>query len=311
MAYVRNSNVGSIEDGCPSFLEWLEEKGIDYSEYGYDLKELRKSKRVPKVFEEAQYISWKDHLKMQAVFAEQVDSSVSKTINLPKSATVKDVMDAYVLAYDLGIKSTTVYRDGSKVQILEKAQAAVRQDEPLRPKTIITVPAPVRPDNLKCDIHTVSVRGEKWKVLAGLMHGRPYEVFCFPEDQIELPPSKTEGVLTRNGGGRYKLEIPYGDDQLVIKNIASLLVSDEHRMVTRLLSTSLRHGAPLPAVVSQLAKCDGDVTTFSKALLRVLRKYISDEEYLAVSACQSCGSKTLVMEDGCHRCADCGFSGCV
>ncbi len=74
MAYVRNSNIGTITDGCPSFLVWLEGKGIDYSEYGYNLKELRRSKRVPKYFEEAQDIPWQSHLAMQAVFAEQVDS---------------------------------------------------------------------------------------------------------------------------------------------------------------------------------------------------------------------------------------------
>ncbi len=310
MAYQRNSNIGTIIDGCPSFVNWLTTKSIDFAEHVYSLKELRRHKRVPRVFEEAQDISWHDHLRMQAVFAEQVDSSVSKTINLASTAKIKDIRDAYIEAYDLGIKSTTVYRDGSKIQVLENMQGAIRQDESLRPKTIITMPAPKRPDNLDCDIHTVSVKGERWKVLAGLLHGRPYEVFCFPEDQIEIPPSKTEGILVRNGGGRYRLELSYGDDHLVIKNVASLLLTDEHRMVTRLLSTSLRHGAPLATIVSQLAKCDGEVTTFSKALLRVLRKYVTDAEYLATSACQECGSKDLVLQEGCLKCRECGYSGC-
>lgn len=310
MAYLRNSNVGTIMDGCPSFIKWLEEKDIDYSEHNFSLKELRRHKRVPKVFEEAQEISWQDHLKMQAIFAEQVDSSVSKTINLPNNAKVKDIMEAYIEAYDMGIKSTTVYRDGSKVQVLETMQGAIRHEEELRPKTIISMPAPRRPDEMPCDIHTVSVKGEKWKVLVGLMHGRPYETFCFPEDQIELPPTKTEGTLIRNGGGKYKLVIPYGDDNLVIRDVASFLLTDEHRMITRLLSTSLRHGAPLNAIVSQLSKCDGEVTAFSKAIMRVIRKYISDEEYLATAACQQCGSKNLILQEGCLKCSDCNFSGC-
>lgn len=310
MAYQRNSNVGTIVDGCPAFIEWMTDKGVNFADYNYSLKELRKHKRVPKVFEEAQDIPWKAHLEMQAVFAEQVDSSVSKTINLPHKATVKDIMEAYVEAYDKGIKSTTVYRDGSKIQVLETMQGAVRQEEELRPKTIISMPAPRRPDTMDCDIHTVSVKGEKWKVLVGLLHGRPYETFAFPEDQIELPPSKAEGILIRNGGGKYKLEIPYGDDKLLIKDVASFLLTDEHRMITRLLSTSLRHGAPLNALVSQLSKCDGEVTAFSKALMRVLRKYISDEEYLATAACQQCGSKNLVLQEGCLKCNDCGMSGC-
>lgn len=309
MAYQRNSNVGTIMDGCPSFHLWLKEKEIDYSQYNYNLKELRKHKRVPKFFEEAQDVSWQDHLAMQATFAEQVDSSVSKTINLPSNATVDDIMGAYVGAYDLNIKSTAVYRDGSKTQILETLKNYAKNSD-ARPQTIVTIQAPTRPDDLQCHIHAVSVRGDKWKVLVGLLHGKPYEVFCFPEEQISIPASKTEGILQRNGHGRYNLVIGTGEDAWTIKNVAHLLFSDEHRMITRLLSTSMRHGAPLNALLSQLSKCDGDVTTFSKAILRVLKKYVSDEEYLEASKCRSCGSKQLVMEQGCLQCKDCGFSGC-
>jgi ribonucleoside-diphosphate reductase alpha chain len=309
MAYVRNSNIGTIMDGCPSFLEWLEERGIDFGEYNNDFKELKKHKRVPKYFEQAQDISWQDHLAMQAIFAEQVDSSVSKTINLPSEATVDDIMGAYIGAFDMNIKSTTVYRDGSKTQILETLKNPSKNIE-ARPQTVVTMKAPKRPDDLDCDINTVSVKGEKWKVLVGLLHGRPYEVFCFPEEHIEISPSRHNGTLQRNGHGRYNLVIGSGDDTWTIKNVAQLLLNDEHRMITRLLSTGLRHGAPLNAIVSQLTKCDGEVTAFSKAMLRVLKKYITDEEYLEVSRCRSCQSKNLVMESGCLKCADCGFSGC-
>ncbi len=309
MSYIRNSNVGTITDGCPSFLLWLKEKEIDYSEYGYNFKELRRHKRVPKYFEEAQDISWKDHLAMQAVFAEQVDSSVSKTINLPSEATVEDILGAYIGAYDLNIKSTAVYRDGSKTQVLENLKNYAKNNE-ARPQTVVTMQAPLRPDDLDCDIHSVSVKGEKWKLLVGLLHGRPYEIFCFPEEQISIPASRTKGLLQRNGHGKYNLVIGEGEDAWAIKNVAHLLFSDEHRMITRLLSTGLRHGAPLNALASQLTKCDGDVTTFSKAILRVLKKYITDAEYLEVSTCLSCGSSELIMEQGCLQCKDCGYSGC-
>jgi len=309
MAYMRNSNIGTIMDGCPSFADWLKSKDINYGDYKFNLKELRKSKRVPKVFEEAQEISWNDHLQMQAVFADQIDSSVSKTINLPNSATVEDIMQAYVGAYDMGIKSTAVYRDGSKTQILETLKNTAKSSS-ARPPTIITIGAPKRPEDLTCDIHAVSVKGDKWKVLVGLLHGKPYEIFCFPEEQIQIPSSKNKGDLRRGGNGRYDLVIGSGEDAWVIKDIAKHLLNDEHRMITRLLSTSLRHGAPLSALVDQLSKCDGDITTFSKAMLRVLRKYISEEEILAVSKCSACGGSNLTMQEGCSKCADCGSSAC-
>ena len=122
-----------------------------------------------------------------------------------------------------------------------------------------------------------------------------------------------KGVRNNGDYGSFNiLYITYTASRIAwtIKNVAHLLLNDEHRMITRLLSTSLRHGAPLNALVSQLTKCDGEVTAFSKAILRVLKKYITDEEYLEVSRCRSCQSKNLVMESGCLKCADCSYSAC-
>ena len=55
------------------------------------------------------------HVKMQAIWQKYVDSSISKTINLPSTATVEDVQNAYMLAWELGCKGTTVYRDGCRI----------------------------------------------------------------------------------------------------------------------------------------------------------------------------------------------------
>ena len=304
MCFLRNSRVGSFLDGSPAFITWLHDNGIDYGEYEYDLEKLKESVSVPDYFEEAHKINWRDHIRMQAVFAKYVDSSVSKTINLPNDATIEDVVEAYTMAYKLGIKSTTVYRDGSKKQILEKI---VKSSNDKRPVDIIRAHAPKRPKELECDIYHTSVKGEKWTVLVGLLDDIPYEVFCAPQDNFEIASKYKKGLLVKNGKGSYYLDT--GDFKL--KNISSYLKTDEHRVITRLLSTCLRHGVPMAFLLDQLAKTDGTVVDFSKAINRVLKKY-GDASALhnGGQKCEKCGSTNVVLNGGCPSCLDCSYSKC-
>lgn len=306
MCFMRNSRVGSFQDGSPMFVKWLNENDINYKDYDFDMRKLRMNKKikVPDYFEEAHEIPWIDHLKMQAVFAKYIDASVSKTINLPSEATVEDVVDAYIMAYKLGIKSTTVYRDKSKQQILEHIS---EESEQTRPNEIMRTLAPKRPDSLPCDIYHTTVKGDTWTVLVGIMDDKPYEVFCAPQDSFELSPKYKNGTIVKNGGGNYHLDM--GDFKL--KNISGYLKNDEHRVITRLISTCLRHGVPMPFISDQLAKADGTIVDFSKAILRVLKKY-DDPCGLDKKGqvCSNCGSTNVVLNNGCPECLDCGISKC-
>ncbi|MBN2367950.1 adenosylcobalamin-dependent ribonucleoside-diphosphate reductase [Candidatus Woesearchaeota archaeon] len=68
---------------------------------------------VKRVFVTAHKISPEWHIKMQAVFQKYIDNAISKTINFPKSATIEEIRKAFMMAYDMGCRGITVYRDGS------------------------------------------------------------------------------------------------------------------------------------------------------------------------------------------------------
>jgi ribonucleoside-diphosphate reductase alpha chain len=85
-----------------------------------DLTDEKIGEAIGRAWMPARQVSVEGHVKMQAVFQRFSDSAVSKTINLPESATAKDVEKAYLLSYELGCKGITIYRDRSRpTQVLE------------------------------------------------------------------------------------------------------------------------------------------------------------------------------------------------
>jgi ribonucleoside-diphosphate reductase alpha chain len=131
---------------------------------------------VQELFVTSGEISAQWHIKMQAAFQAYCDNAVSKTINFANSATVEDITEAYLLAYDLNCKGLTVYRDGSReVQVLNKGNTNMiqktQEDEPMeiRPRKRPQVMAGISSGfQSACSKFYVTVNG----------NGEPFEVFC-------------------------------------------------------------------------------------------------------------------------------------
>ncbi|MCH7800953.1 MAG: TSCPD domain-containing protein, partial [Chloroflexi bacterium] len=125
----------------------------------------------PAIFRTSMTISPEAHVRMQAVWQNHVTNSVSKTINLPNSATIEDVKDAYMLAWETGCKAVTVYRDGSKsMQVLETGAETSRDENDTSERKEVLVPRQ-RP---------TSVIGVTDRIRTG--HGNMYVNITFDED---------------------------------------------------------------------------------------------------------------------------------
>ncbi len=239
-------------------------------------------------------IDWKKRVDVQSIIQKYTSHSISSTINLPNDVTKEEVAEIYIHSYDKGLKGVTVYRDGCRTGVLVT--------ETTKPNDKFEYhDAPKRPDCLPVDIHTTVSKGVKWNVIVGLFNSKPYEVFAIPHFTNE-----TELELCKIKRGRYDL---LKDGETYSEDITSQ-ITDEQDVLTRMVSTALRHGADITFIVEQLNKSHGDITSFSKAIARTLKKYIDEKKMVSRAACTECGSTNLVFEEGCLMCKDCGSSKC-
>lgn len=243
-----------------------------------------------------------EHVDTMKVIARYIDSAMSKTVNLPSDYSYEDFKDLYMKMYETHfIKGGTTYRAGTMATVL-----ASKDEKKDNTESIVKTSAPKRPKELDCDINHVSVLGDKWVVVVGLLHGEPYEVFAFKSHNLQLPTRYKTGKLIRVKSGKYDLVL---EDDFVLNDVKTHFKSDEQEALTRMISTSLRHGVDVTFVVQQLMKSEGTIVSFSKAIARTLKKYAKDVEDAGVS-CQSCGSEKVSMQEGCFVCMDCGSSKC-
>ena len=306
----------------PDFVDQLGDKWQEYTVYHHwfkkwmDVTGKSDPKESPYWGGTANDIDWVKSVDIQAAAQRWIDHSISKTCNLPNSATRETVNDVYMRAWKEGCKGFTVYRDGCRTGVListeEKKEA---------PKTAADF-HPKRPKELPCDIHRVNIKDESgksqsWMVLVGLNDGVPYEVFSGLADHIEVPKKTKSGVLIRNGKkdgvATYNLRVPVGnDDEILFKDVVNLFANPTQGAFTRTISLALRHGIPVNFVVDQLQKDkESDMFTFSRCVARVLKGYIPDgTKSTSEKKCKECGSDQVFYMEGCITCQTCGSSKC-
>lgn len=252
---------------------------------------------------------------IQAAAQKWICHSISNTTNMVKDVLPETVEALCWRAWETACKGVTIYRVGSRDAVIVNEEASTPDGQPL---FVTETHAPKRPKELECDVHRVTVKGELYLVLVGLLNGRPYEVFAGLNEQIEVPKRAKKAILIKNGKkdgvATYNLRIPLGDDDFItLKDVVSLFDNTLYGTVTRMISLGLRHGVPLQYLVEQLRKDkNSDVTSFSACIARVLSKgYITDGTASTLEkTCPSCGSTNIAYQQGCPTCMSCGNSKC-
>jgi ribonucleotide reductase alpha subunit len=244
----------------------------------------------------AEDINWEARVELQATANRHIDHSISSTINLPEDVPIKEVSKIYTSAWKKGVKGITVYRKNCRSGVLVDKN---------KEKGIQKNTAPKRPRNLPCDIFHVSVKGEPFFVIVGKLYGEPYEVFAGKNGVISK--SIKHGIVRKRKRGSYILHNIENDD--ILHGDIGKYVTDEQETITRLISSNLRHGCDVGFIVHQLEKTTGDLMSFSKAVSRVLKKYIKEGASVHGEECPECENK-LIRAEGCISCSNCSWSRC-
>jgi len=255
---------------------------------------------IKKVFVTALDISYQDHVKMQAVFQKYTDNAVSKTINMPDHTTKSEVKDAFLLAWKLGCKGITIYRDKSrKEQVLN---AGKKEEKALAPR-----PRPKVTYGMTREIRTGC--GDLYVTITEDEKGEPFEVFAQLGKSGGCAASQTEAI-GRLASLALRSGIPWS---LVVKQLKGISCDRPWGLgKNKILSCADAVGKAIEMYIEEKIRTD----FFPEGKKTPSRRIISEEKpekslkKRKIGACPECGSSTIEYEGGCFVCKSCGYSEC-
>jgi ribonucleoside-diphosphate reductase alpha chain len=218
--YYRQSRLGFDKQYVPIAQDW---------------KDTHPDQELPDYFVTSMTLTAEDHIRAQAAIQTWVDSSISKTANCPADFTVEETKRLYELAFDLGCKGVTIYRDGSRdVQVLSTSAGADKKEE----KKAEVAPVAVATEVVKEEDSLVELSGK----LAVDVDAKTEQVF---DKQYKRRPQILRGAT-------YKVNTPFGMAYITINDM---------------------NGAP-SEIFLNVGKAGSDVFAMSEALGRVCSLFL-------------------------------------
>lgn len=307
----------------PKFITWMNIKGIE-------VKDNYTQDQIDEIVAKSPYykatsndVDWLNKVKMQGAVQKWVDHSISVTINLPNDVSEDMVNKLYVEAWKSGCKGCTVYRDGSRSGVLISLKNEKKKT------TENAAPSPAdengfvthkRPIELDADVVRFQNNKEKWIAFIGLIDGKPYEIFTGIADDDEgifCPKSVSKGkiikVIDENGQKRYDFQfVNKRGFKTTIEGLSEKF-NPEFWNYAKLISGVLRYRMPIAQVLKLVGSLELDnqsINTWKVGVERALKKYLPNGEKASGQTCPNCGQESLVYQEGCLICTNCGTSRC-
>ncbi|MDA0329747.1 MAG: vitamin B12-dependent ribonucleotide reductase [Gemmatimonadetes bacterium] len=352
VAFMRNQAGSLMPDVNPDFVRLAEEGGW----YSTDLMERiaqeghihfdEVPEEVQRTFRTAHDITPEWHVRMQAGFQEHTDSAISKTTNFPREATEADVREIYELAFSLGCKGVTVYRDGAREgQVLStgattKSESTDASNE-LSQLQHQVADAREEAHNLRIEIERLKAELQDQDLNAGASRHKRQRPAALRGYTMKMMSPLGDLYVTINediGGRPFEVFCTLGK--------AGGAANADAEAIGRLMSLALRSGISIRQVKDQLRgiSCDravgfgpNKVLSAPDAIGQAIERYLEEKEGvqealpLILSAtqggtqvqasstgsesfdmgtCPDCGTGHLAFEEGCKKCHVCGYSEC-
>ena len=293
---------------------------------------LEDESELPNTFVTSHEIEPEMRVRMQAAIQKHIDSCISSTVNLPMDITLEEVENIYFLAWKLGCKGITVYREGSREGILITEEGAKQQEAK---------------DELNKELETTSTRDEGMPTTHPNLTSSPHPT-SFPEVKPVKRPHFLEGFteVIKTGYGNLYVTInthegrPFEVFVQIGKSGYTTMADAE--ATGRLVSLALRSGISVKDVVEQLEGIGGSSPVFSEgklvmsipdAIATVLKKrFVAETKAekktaeenkqtdmfvkstgstdIMLEVCPDCGDRALAFESGCMTCRSCAYSKC-